>query len=203
MRLARRVTLLAAVAALLLALGPRAPRPTPCVRAAPRSRSGSTSTSTSTNVVMHRTLPQPGDVRELPGIATTVTLNNVAGVPARADLDNWTFAGGMLPGGAACGVFVNAAPGHAGLANGLPESALDSRGRPTRTARRSRAGGLRAPTSAPPRSRRRDITRNGRTAPSMITPAIVQFVNAPLADVAGACPVVRPSIGATRPPPTP
>lgn len=185
---ARRVTLLAAVAVLLLALGASGASADALRQAGAPVAVGFNLNLTSTNVVITAAFPNPVTCASS-GLATTITLNNVAGVAARADLVNWAFAGCTLPGGAACAVFVNALPwGNAvGLSNGPPKAF--SIAWPANRLLSVACGGMVCSyvgaAAVPPSS----ITGGWTDSPSMITPAIVQFLNAPLAHVAGACPM--------------
>jgi hypothetical protein len=187
MRLARRAVLLCSVAALLLSFGASGASADALNQGGAPVAAGFNLNLTSNNVVITGAFANPVTCTAS-GIATTITSNNVAGVPARANLNNWTFAGCTLPGGAACGVFVNALPwGNAvGLDNGPPKTFSISV--PPGLLLSVACGGMvcsyTGAAAVPPAS----VTGAWSDSPSTTTPATVQFVNAPLAWVAGGCP---------------
>jgi hypothetical protein len=196
MRLVQRVALLATAALLTLSLGT-------AVASADALKQGGAAVAvgfglnlTSTNVVITGAFANPVSCTGS-GIASTITSNNVAFSPARADLNNWTFAGCTLPGGAACAVFVNAVPwaNAVGLRNGPPKTFSISI--PPGALLSVACGGMvcsyTGAAAVPPAS----VTGAWSDSPSTTTPATVQFVNAPLAHVAGACPVAGAIFTAT------
>lgn len=188
MRPVRRAALLASVAALLLSFGASGASADAVRVGGAAVAAGFGLDLTSTSVVITGAFPNPVTCASS-NIDTTITSNNVVGNPARADLDAWTFAGCTLPGGAACGVFVNALPwGNAvGLSNGPPKTFSISW--PANRLLSVACGGMVCSyvgaAAVPPSS----ITGAWSDSPSTTTPATVQFVNAPLAHVAGGCPV--------------
>ena len=188
MRIARRAALLCSAVALLLSLGTSGASADALKQGGAAVAAGFNLNLTSNSIVITGAFANPVTCTGS-GIATTVTSNNVAGVPARADLDNWTFAGCTLPGGAACAVFVNALPwGNAvWLRNGPPKTFSISF--PANRLLSVACGGMVCSyvgaAAVPPAS----VTGAWTDSPSTTTPATVQFVNAPLAHVAGGCPV--------------
>lgn len=191
----RRVTLLA-TAALLLALGASSASADALRQAGAPVAAGFNLNLVSNNVVITGAFAGPVTCTNST-LATTVTVNNVAGAPARADLDNWTFANCTLPGGAACATFVNAVPwaNAVGLDNGPPKTFSISF--PANRLLSVACGGMVCSyvgsAAVPPAS----VTGAWTNSPSVISPATVQFVNAPLTHVAGACPMAGATFAAT------
>jgi hypothetical protein len=188
MRLARRSALLCCTAALLICVGASSASADALRQAGAVVAAGFNLDLVSNSVVITGAFGAPVTCTNS-SLDTTVTVNNVAGAAVRADLDNWTFANCTLPGGAACATFVNAVPwaNAVGLNNGPPKTFSISF--PANRLLSVACGGMVCSyvgsAAVPPAS----VTGAWTNSPSLITPASVQFVNAPLTHVAGACPV--------------